>query len=386
MTNPIKKKILVISPGSSLTGAPILLVNLLELVKKYDLFHFEILLYRGGPLENEFKKLGKTDVLKEKEYSLDKKIFKRFKNYVRYRIKLKKWKSKIKNFDLVFSNTITNGRLLKSFAKRQLPVICYIHELESIIQEYRNNAFLTFQIANVLAVPSHHVKDNLRLKHSFPKQKIFRLDYFFPINPVEKPLSKQDAKKLFLEKYNLAEDKFYVVSMGTATLRKGIDFFMEVCEECKTNKEIFFVWIGDFVDNVTKEKTTKKIDDSSMNKNFLLTGYLPYSSFNLLPFDLFLLTSREDPYPLVVIEAAFQKIPTLCFNSGGAAEFVSDNCGWIIQDFSPKEMAKKILELEKNMPAIKTVGDKAYKKAIELHTDESKIISQLNQIISEAIS
>jgi glycosyltransferase involved in cell wall biosynthesis len=44
--------------------------------------------------------------------------------------------------------------------------------------------------------------------------------------------------------------------------------------------------------------------------------------------DAFALTSREDPFPLVVLEAADHGLPTLCFQDGGGAnEFVRDDAG-----------------------------------------------------------
>ena len=385
MPSTIRKKILFISHESSLTGAPVLLINLLKLIKQKELYDFEILLYRGGTLEKDFKELAPTSTLKGCNYATTKNMASRFINYIGYRLKLKKWSKKVKQFDLVFSNTITNGKVLKALSHEGIPVISYVHELQSVINQYWDDAYLTLQLSDVIAVPSSVVGNTLKLEYSVSEKKLSRLDYFFPINRgLLSSITKQEARQKFLNKFQLSKEVFYVVSMGTATYRKGIDLFLEICEELKSDLELFFVWMGDFVEEDTKRNVLS--DCGALPDNLLITGFLPHSFTNLLPFDLFCLSSREDPYPLVVVEAAIQKVPTLCFNSGGASEFVSDECGWLVEDFSPKAMAQKIKELKDSKKEIETVGNNAFNKAISLHANEERIIFQFNSIIKQVLT
>ena len=379
------KKILFISHESSLTGAPVLLINLLKLIKQKGLYDFEILLYRGGTLEDEFKKLAPTSILKGRNYATTKNIISRFFNYLDYRLKLKRWSKKVEEFDLVFSNTITNGKVLKALRKPDIPIISYVHELQSVINQYRDDAYLTLQLSDVIAVPSSVVSNILKLEYSISERELSRLDYFFPLNNSQLTYkTKQEARQEFFDKFQLPKEKFYIASMGTATYRKGIDLFLKVCKELRSDPEFLFVWMGDFVEKDIKKKVLDDI--GAVSDNLLITGFLPHSFTNLLPFDLFCLPSKEDPYPLVVIEAAMQKVPTLCFNSGGASEFVSDNCGWLIEDFSPKAMAQKIRELKLNKKENETVGNNAFNKAFSMHANEEKIISQFNSIIKKVLT
>jgi glycosyltransferase involved in cell wall biosynthesis len=53
----------------------------------------------------------------------------------------------------------------------------------------------------------------------------------------------------------------------------------------------------------------------------------PYFSL----FDVFVLTSREDPFPLVCLEAAALGIPIICFaDAGGMPEFVGEDAGFVV--------------------------------------------------------
>jgi glycosyltransferase involved in cell wall biosynthesis len=375
-----RKRILFISHESSLTGAPVLLMNLLRLLKERNLFDFEILLVRGGPLEKDFKSLAKTDVLKSKSYATEKRFFYRAKNYILYLWKVRKWRKYAKNFDLIFSNTITNGRLLSKINARRLPVIVYVHELESGIHTYLPDAHLSLRFADKIAVPSEAVARNLVQNHSVSKGKIFNLNYFFPFTAVQQ--AKDKARFEIMKQYSV-NGKFLIASMGTATHRKGFDLFMEVCNLLKRDPEIFFFWIGDFVDQKMKSKFKEYIERNGLSTRIIVTGFIPYSFSNLLPFDLFLLTSREDPYPLVVLEAAFNKLPSISFESGGITEFISKDAGWIIPGFSVNLMAEKIKELKKNLSMVSKVGAVAFEKAEQLHANEETVILQLGMLLNE---
>jgi glycosyltransferase involved in cell wall biosynthesis len=104
-----------------------------------------------------------------------------------------------------------------------------------------------------------------------------------------------------------------------------------------------------------------------------------------MPFDLFLLTSREDPYPLVVIEAAYNKVPALCFeSSGGIPEFLNSANGWVIDGFSEDKMSEKIIELSKHPKEVEIAGENAYSRAKEWHSNEQTTIIEFNKILENS--
>lgn len=72
MKTGAKLKVLVIAHEASLTGAPILLLHLLSLVKINDWFDFEIVLKRGGVLTLNYVELAQTLVLKDSDYQKNK--------------------------------------------------------------------------------------------------------------------------------------------------------------------------------------------------------------------------------------------------------------------------------------------------------------------------
>src|ERR1035437_2811019 len=62
-------------------------------------------------------------------------------------------------------------------------------------------------------------------------------------------------------------------------------------------------------------------------------------------FDMFAMTSWEDSFPLVVLEAMAMGVPVICFApTGGPAEEVGE-VGVIVPEISPHRMADAIVEL-----------------------------------------
>ena len=63
-------------------------------------------------------------------------------------------------------------------------------------------------------------------------------------------------------------------------------------------------------------------------------------------FDVFTLTSRSDSFPLVVLEAATLGKPSVCFDeTGGAREFIENDCGFVVPHLDVMAMADAVLNL-----------------------------------------
>ncbi|MEO8116331.1 MAG: glycosyltransferase [Bacteroidota bacterium] len=380
-----KNKVLFISNDASLTGAPVMLLHLLKFICENDLWEIHILLNRGGPLEGSFKSMGDTVTLKQESYTKEKNKLK--KGVMKMRMTFKKLKISRSStaYDFVFNNTIANGSLVRIFHKKNIPVISYIHELENVISYFNKNgqAQKTFLYSSLFIAPSNIVRENLLQNHQIPPGKICTLNYYFP--GYETDLPEQDKKNLtalFVKKYNIPENKFLVFGMGTADVRKGFDYFIEICAiVTKRETSIHFVWLGNFTDTFFEKDMKNIIKDKSLEQKMTVTGKVPFDKNNLIPANIFALTSREDPYPLVVLDAAFLQVPSIAFDgAGGAPEFIQNDAGWLIEGFSLTKFAEKIIHLKNNSAEIDMAGKNALQKAKLLHGNKSLTINQLQAI------
>ena len=158
-----RQKILFISHDATRTGAPVGFLHLLRWVRVNTSIPFDILLRNGGPLEDEFRRLGPTDVLHWDNHYVDAGGKQRRLNELASR-----------DYTLVYSNTIANGEILEYLAGLDAPVISHVHELEFRIRHQCQPAVF----AGVAAFSDHYfaasqaVKSNLVSRHGVPVDSI----------------------------------------------------------------------------------------------------------------------------------------------------------------------------------------------------------------------
>jgi len=103
-------------------------------------------------------------------------------------------------------------------------------------------------------------------------------------------------------------------------------------------------------------------------------------------FDAFCLTSREDPFPLVVLEAASLEKPVLCFaEAGGPPEFVENHCGFVLPYLDVAAMSARIVELIENPSLRDELGRRARAKVLERH-DVEVVAPRIMNIIERVLA
>ena len=94
------------------------------------------------------------------------------------------------------------------------------------------------------------------------------------------------------------------------------------------------------------------------------------------------MTSREDPFPLVCIEAAHFSVPILCFDGAtGTQEMLVQGGGSVVPYMDIQSMAERIKEYYQNRERLAADGEAARRVFSEFTPD--KICPQLHQVIME---
>lgn len=380
-----KTKIVFISHDASLSGAPILLLNLIDLVKQSGSYEVCVIVKRSGENDNSFSSIANTIFIKPANYLQTRSPLRKVIQVVQNRIKIIQCIFLCFKAEVIFSNTITNGRLLKILSVTKKPVITYVHELEKAAEIFNANkdTSLSIKYSKLLLYPSSDVLSFLSGKYAIEKESMKFLPYYFPLKQPSS-LSKEQSKYLFGKIYNIMPGKTLIVGMGTASYRKGIDIFIDTAGlVLRTSNDVSFIWIGDYENEDIKKEMQEKL--AAINSpDIIFTGKLPYDIYNLFPFDIFFLSSREDPYPLVVLEAAYLSIPSMCFaNSGGITDFVNGETGWVVQEASPVSVYEKLLEIFADRESVITKGTAARERVIQKHFDQEMTMNIFNEIIAK---
>jgi glycosyltransferase involved in cell wall biosynthesis len=377
------KSILYISHDASRTGAPIIFLNFLNWFKDKTDFPYNILIGRDdgprGELITEFQNLAEVQIFNKRA------IFTPFgpltnainhyassiNNYSHHRI----LKKVLSNYDigLIYSNTIVNGHILDFLSFLKCPVITHVHELNFLINHgfgSENLRLVRKHTTKYIAV-SNAVKNSLMNDCEIPENDIEIVYGFTPIDEQRVGI-KSGAQNSIAKKYKIPNNAFIIGASGTIEWRKGPDLFIQLAKAVfNRNSEdpIHFIWVGGTTEKIYYQTLLHDLAKLGLEDHVHFTGVCdnPFDYFEL--FDVFTLISREDPFPLVMLENASLANPIVCFNkSGGAHEFVKDDCGFVVPYLDIEAMADKIIEL-KNKPKLrKALGKSASQRVRDKHS------------------
>jgi glycosyltransferase involved in cell wall biosynthesis len=373
-----QNKIIFISHDASRTGAPFVLLHLLEWLKKNTDMEFIILLKNPeGELLSEFKKLGKIFSFSEisfSDYTITARIKRRIKKiFNSFRAPVISANEIIEfNPRIIYANTVVSCDVayeIQNYMTNKPRIICHIHELEIAINKYlgkENFNKVKHKIDYYIAV-SNAVQNNLFLNHNISTNKIHLVNAFIPAIQYSKFHTINELKL----NLGLKEKDFLITGCGTIDWRKSPDLFIQIAGYVlnKTSAtDIYFIWIGGELDSIEFQHLLYDIKKLGFEKQIKILGTVSNPIDYLGISDLFLMTSREDPYPLVCLEAASRSVPILCFSdAGGIPEFVQDDAGCIIPYLNTFLMSEKIIELIKDREQRNRLGKNGQHKVIQNH-------------------
>ena len=372
-----RKKILFITPGAQSFGGNIFLLNFLRWYKKNDGHEFVTLYGHPGDLVDDFSALSATYryFSSEGANSFARKAAGKFANHLELRRAFVRKQIEREGIGLIYSNAVTNSRMLSMFDHLDVPVISHCHELESLIRLTGVDEFdlLRDRTSHFVAV-SGAVRQNLISNHRIPREKISLIHAFTPIVDLtaEEIQSKRTA---VLKELALPDDAFVVGGSGTLNWRKAPELFVQIARDVKTKVSgapIYFVWVGGAAEN-DFQLFQLNYDAERLgvraSVQFLEHKKNPIDYFAAI--DIFAMVSREDPYPLVCLEAASVGKPVICFaDAGGMPEFVEDDCGYVVPYLDLDGFAAKIVELYSNAEETRRLGDNANRKVRARHDIE----------------
>ena len=204
--------------------------------------------------------------------------------------------------------------------------------------------------------------------YSIPNECIDVVHEFIALN-VEKQRDREDTSKRIRKQLKLPEDAFVVVGAGTFQERKGPDIFGQLAAYvCRNSPQVptHFIWLGEPWDRWLYDNTVGEVAKIGLQSRVHFLGSVANPLDYFAAADAFALTSREDPFPLVCLEAASMAAPILCFDkSGGSKEFVETDAGGVLPYLNIKAMGDKIIELIKEPGLREQLGQRGAEKVRE---------------------
>lgn len=380
------RTILFLGHEASRTGAPRSLLNIAIQVKQQLSIQPLFLLQNGGSLYSAYQQVGEVLVWKDPYpilplwQRIGRRLFlppgRRQKRILR--------KIAIQHPSLIFCNTVLNGQMLERLLFLQVPVVTRVPELEYVIRLFNKDlsATKTFQYSDHIVAVADAVKENLIANHQVDEQKI---------SVIYGAISEQQSESLqnpddLRDQLGIPKDNVVVGMCGTLIWRKGPDLFLRVAQYVQSqslNIGVTFTWVGGNKHSAAWLEYQRELELLGLG-NVIITGEVEDTSAYYTIMDIFLMTSREDPFPLVNLEAASHGVPIICFErSGGSVEFVDDTIGAIVGYSDAKAMARKVIEWIEDPNLRQTKGAMAREKVdrFKAHTMGQQVAEILTQLL-----
>ncbi|ANN79915.1 glycosyltransferase [Bordetella flabilis] len=360
---PSGPEILFISHEASRTGAPIFLLDLIRIVKQAMGVRCTIVLCAGGELEADFRELGDVYVLPARHF-VDPTTLAALKQ---------------RDIRLIYANTITNGAVQQQLKTLSKPTICHVHELAYSIERHFGLENLQRVVdATDLFLAGSDVVRRYLVDHGNVLPERVQIGYPFIDTASNRARAAQSVPPL-----ELPDDAVVVVACGTICWRKGTDLFLQVAQRvlhaCK--RPVEFVWIGGPLKSSEYANLRYDAEQLGVSEHLHFPGavqdHIPY----LAQGDIFVLPSREDPFPLVVLDAASLGSPIVCFDrAGGAPELVEKDAGNVVEYMDVDAMAAAVSTLVDDDELRARLGERA-KQKVNIRHDKGVVGVQTIEVI-----
>jgi len=375
-------RILAVSHDAGRQGAPIVLLQLLQWLRKRGAVDFDVVLGVDGPLRTQFEGLARTVVFDPFPTAWKglRGLFRMFPPTMRHSILEKRLRAALRGrrYDLIYSNTVANEELLQALGWLNCRSVVHVHELEYAIRRVGPKSKPLREMGDHFIAVSGAVRDNLLARHAIPADRISVVHEALPsggVPGIESPPRAKGAPAV-------------IACCGVGEPRKGIDLLPRLAGELASacaDRSFLIRWIGR-VESEWRDLLHLDLERLDLADRVEFLGELTDPRAAMAGANVFVLLSREDPFPLVCLEAAQCGLPIVCFaGSGGAPELVEEDAGRVVPYLDVGAMAAAVAEIVGDREVCARLGQKAQEKVMRLYSVErqaSKILELVDGLIS----
>ncbi|MFK7883161.1 MAG: glycoside hydrolase family 99-like domain-containing protein [Phycisphaerales bacterium] len=306
-------KLVVVSHDAALAGAQLIV---LENVKHWARMGVDcrVLLLGSGPLETAFAKECPTACIDDLPgVSRSNAIQIVLDNLVE-----DGWSP-----DAGFCNTVASVDAMDALHARSVPIVSAVYELPTSIEDGlggKRTVARVMRASDRVMVASAFVRDRLAQTYSIGTELLEPVHTGVLTRPLpERPTSRAAIRR----ELGVGEDAIVVLGCGSIHHRKGTDLFVAAAGEAKRRAngcEIVFAWVGEDQCNATFQNWCKHdAERLGVTGTVRFVGRKDDPGAWFAGADVFALTSREDPFPMVNLEAMSAGLAVVAFDGGGGS-------------------------------------------------------------------
>jgi glycosyltransferase involved in cell wall biosynthesis len=326
-----QQKVLVVSHDAHPHGAQYLILEVARILQKMN-FDISILLLDGGKLQGDFETIAQTLNAKSAGEDAVRAFLSRLHR---------------QGAQIAITSTVVCGSaipLLKEYGYR---VISLIHELPGVIRQMQqeSNALMIAQHTDKLVFPAPLVFERFtEIIPVEPSKVVIRPQGLLRSNPFKN--RKEEALHLICEKHHLPIGTRIVLNIAYADVRKGADLFIEIAAATlKIRFDTAFIWVGHHEQSM-KSHIKQRIQELKLQDRIMFIGFDKEPMAYYAAASVFALTSREDPFPNVVLESTEVGVPVIAFEgASGAGDFIVAQGGCLVPYMDTNAYSRQLCAL-----------------------------------------
>jgi glycosyltransferase involved in cell wall biosynthesis len=368
------RKILFISHEAVRTGAPLVLLYFMRWLKSNSDYQSTLLLLEGGDLTEEFKQVAAVHLFDRREYQQ------------------RKMSLPIEP-DLVYCNSVASALMGPRLTGGKWPSLCHVHELETTIQAILKvfPVRYPFDRFDRFIACAQVVKQNLVTNHRLDDRRIDVVHEFIPVDRFAPAASPQQHRWWLRQELGVDANALVIGCIGSPEWKKGADVFVHLAKTLMRrypDTPVYLVWLGGMPNAVNLARFLHDlVRMPELNGRVFHFGNIADPLPFLAGFDLFVLPSREDPFPLVCLEAAACGKAIVCFdNAGGIPEFLQNDAGVIVPYMDIETMATTVMRLLRDPQSRQMLGDVGRQRVRAQHdisTAAPRILACIERVIGQ---
>jgi glycosyltransferase involved in cell wall biosynthesis len=375
------RRFLAVTHEATITGAPINLCHLLGWMRRNTDIEVHTLILRDGPLRERFAEHGDVTVLDSGTVSKGLHVLQQGLVHLGSsrawhpvaKARLTPQLRHLRDFDMVYLNS-TTSLAVQEFLPPTRATVSHVHELQVALRTWTpaRNREMFATVPDRWIAASHAVEDLLVGEVGLPADRVLLHHEFIDTAAI---LSREvSLREVEATRQSVGIDPDAAVVLGTGTLdwRKGPDLFVQLASELcrRSDRPVELVWVGGDMGGADWQRVRSDIERTgATNVHFVGLKKDPMPWFAMA--DVFALTSREDPFPLVCLENATLGTPIVTYRNGGMPELLAaagaEAAQGIIEYMDVGAMADQVIRLLSSEDLAKKAGTQLRDRVISTH-------------------
>jgi len=324
---PAILKVLIVGHDANQNGAQNLALHIGRHLRHVFGVQVAFLLGGDGPLVPDYQEIGEVVVssfLGEDVHD----VIRRFR---------------VEGYSVALTNTAASGLAVQVLKDAGFSVVSLIHELPGLLRSYNlaPAAAAIARLSDQVICPAQIVQEGFE---SFAGPILHGAEILPQGLYNTAMLDLREGHNDVRDELGLSRDTKIVLGVGYADLRKGIDRFVATgLAICSRTADCAFIWVGD----PAREASSwyePEIEASGLANRVRILGHRDDVERYFAAADVFYLSSREDPFPSVVLEALACGLPIVGHKGCGGCDTLIARHGALVDPSNPLAAASAILD------------------------------------------